>query len=181
MAKKKARRGTGSKGPTNLRKQVEGFQLGRVNPRLRMFADGDTEVNTIRAQFVSSIGLTDEAAKKPALVQVRNFQAARARKVAPKLGKLKKLAPEIQASVFVTQVSQLAKVDDPVTGGREGLETPPGGATTRPARLGQGQARRSRQAREARRSGLDRARGRAARSAAALVPWKGRGAEAEGA
>jgi subtilisin family serine protease len=75
----------------------------KISPRLRMFADGDQEVNALRCGFVPSLAIARDVSEDAPEARVRDLHAAAEGPKPKRLGRLTNVATNVEASVFITQ------------------------------------------------------------------------------
>lgn len=82
-----------------------GSRFRKIQPKLRMVANGSQEVNEVRADFCPAVQMAPrfalKSAQPPGQMLGEVAFAARDVKKEPKLGKLKELADDVRISVFV--------------------------------------------------------------------------------
>ena len=82
--------------------------LEKLQSRLRVIANGDSEVNAIRSEHVGALRVRDQQTIKNLKVGERRAEDSRtqgpteASDQAPKVEKLEELSDDIEASVFIT-------------------------------------------------------------------------------
>ena len=101
----------------------------RVQPKLRMIANGDTEVNALRAEHAAAIAVPEKVARRVSELRAQDSVpiAREAVRKPPKTTKLTE-PPEAEASVFVQLVGVTNPSDEPeglhgVTARRQNLRT----------------------------------------------------------
>jgi subtilisin family serine protease len=86
------------------RRQPVGAEIRKIQPRLRMVANGSTTVNVVRAEQSASIAVRDQSLLKQVKPQREIGAIPVKRKQLPKSvkrGKLKKVSPDVYANVFI--------------------------------------------------------------------------------
>ena len=79
----------------------------KIQPKLRMIANGDTDVNLLRAEYCSSICAVSESIAKR--IAVTRSEAAEQKVAAPEFRKLQSFSSEVSASVVVSLKSDTSK------------------------------------------------------------------------
>lgn len=104
-----------------MAKKIEAVPLRRLQPKLRMIANGDTDVNTLRAEYASSVKVSAEVAKSRPILRDDDAVPTPSDEL-PKSERTRKLTGRAQAevSVFVHLTEDLedprATVKDKVPG-----------------------------------------------------------------
>lgn len=111
MAKRRTKRpAAGNLTPKALMKRVE---LRKLQPKLRMFMNGSSAVNIMRAEQASALWVESERALKQPRVCKDDSAPLTLRQLpkAAKRGKLKSLAANVYVNVFVTATDPRAELD----------------------------------------------------------------------
>jgi hypothetical protein len=88
----------------NGREPIQGEFLRKIQPKLRMIANGSMEVNMVRADFTSSLRVSEKVVLRD--VSPTSSLPRILGKGKPEKGKLKKVPSQIEASVFVVKTAE---------------------------------------------------------------------------
>lgn len=88
---------------------LPGSDLLKIHPRLRMIANSDTDVNSLRSEACSSIRVKTKPALQTPLLKSTEFQAHPAQ--LPKKKKLKAISKDVEVNVFIASVGKEVGVE----------------------------------------------------------------------
>ena len=97
-----------------------GRDLRKISPRLRMIANSDDEVNSVRAQACAAVRVEEaaRAKRRPSMIDIEAFHAP----TSPKVVKLRNLARRTEVNVYITHRTPDYLGDDPAERRLAGLK-----------------------------------------------------------
>lgn len=99
-----------AKKPASKKKRLTDEELRKLQPKLRMFTNGETEVNLLRSGQCASLKVEDAAAKAPVSsvqeIAIETTVAKKRRPTQTERGSLKQRASKVSINVFVETVDR---------------------------------------------------------------------------